>query len=254
MTALKHNLQLVETQFDQAPLEGLPVAWSSGKNYIKCLDSATEEQVKEAIARVVQFHTAAEHALSFAHLTIGRMILDYQARQPVRTSIEEVIDDLDLEESTGKSWKTIAKWARVVQILPEEELNPKLSISALYAAARQKLPDTPSKMQEWQAMRSEILNLAAEDTERRGARWVERKMQEAQERLGLTPIKRNHTTHELMHKACVLYWLDSLEDSDLAIHGITRAHVKDQIYTAELMLRERTVLPEIGEDLYVPLL
>jgi len=210
--------QLVETQFDNAPMAGLPVQWE-GRAYLSFVDptKVTKEQYAEAFDRMVDFTNRADQAATMAKLTIARFVIDWSHRMANFPSTNaESIDDLGLETKLRRSWKTILKWCRVVEVLSPDEIDTRLSMSQLYAAASRSLP-AGARRQDFIEGRKKILLEAANSDQDRGSRWVREQMSELARKTRAPDMPKRVSDRQLLVNSVLVFWLGCWEEHDLEV-------------------------------------
>lgn len=226
--------------------------WSPGGLYIQASEEATAEECAEIALRLGQLSKEVDKTSATVQLSIGRVILDYVARRK-GCSVEQAISELELDQATGRDWRTVAKWARIIEVLSEEEIHEHLTASQLYAAASVAPPKDPKEIIEFRRARKELLERAAENPNFFGYRRIEGALKDFA--LGFKTARktiRRSSDTEVLRRSVLVMWLCNFSDEDLKRMMVDKSTLHGLKAEAENVLYERGLLPFIDDAVILP--
>lgn len=144
-------------------------------------EDATEGELKHVVSRLGAMQGSTEKLDSMLRYFIGRTILTIVAACPIKRTLEEVVDEMNLAELVGRSASTVRNWAYVAKVIPPEDLKA-VSWTVLSEAAAAPPKDTAAAL-EWRKKRQELLEEAAEKPEEFTAKKTRERVKELQTQL-----------------------------------------------------------------------
>lgn len=238
--AITRFRQGLNTIFQNLQVEGITITPEEGLVVAKGTD---HEALSRAVGKLKDVSNINREQRRLLDRYIGQAICAYAALTDC--DWPQAISALNLVETTGRSYKAIAKLPRIVTLLPPEVYDlPGLTTSHYDTATAFKEPSDPSDRAKFGEARVNILRRASENPDERNISWVMMEMRLLQKEFGIEPSRRPPTNDvraafELCSQA-LLEWTDE----DYTTFGITRGQLRDRWEGYKADLIERDLLPE----------
>lgn len=247
-----NRLEALVLSEDGGILRNSPVEWSPHGAYIQARNEATADECREVVSHMGVMSRDTDRLSAALQLSIGRLILDYAARTEHR-SIEQSISELDLEEITKRDWRTIAKWARIIEVLPESQIHKNLTASQLYAAASVQVPEDPRELVKFIEDRHTLLEQASKDPETYSYRRIERDLKDRVSHFPSAKQSFRRTSDlEVLRRSCLVMWIALMDQKQRRRLMIDEATMRDLTFEVENVLYERKLLPSADEPIVLP--
>jgi len=187
---------------------------TSEGNLLILPEDANDGELKHIISRLGAMQGSTERLDSMLRYYIGRTILTIVASCPIKRTLEEVIDEMELAKIVGRYASTVKNGAYVAKVIPPEDLKA-VSWTVLSEAAAAP-PKEPSAALEWRKKRQELLDEAAEKPEEFTAKKTRERVKELQTQLNPStgaerPVRES--TNELLLRYVKLSRLASVAHS-----------------------------------------
>lgn len=222
--------------------------------FVTVRKSVEAEEIPEIIATVQSYQKSTIELSKMLAIAIGSLILAYSAKKKI--SKTQAVDELDVVKTLDQAEKTVLKWARICEVLPEEILQlPHLHISHLDAAVSYSGPENPTKLRKFSESRDLMLREVSADPEGKGKSYVEERMRGFKDRFG-APRKVKESTLEIAKKYIQVVRLLKMNPGAveplLKKASVERKDLSEWARSYEDELIERGTIPAIALDLGIP--
>lgn len=214
--------------------------------FVKVAKTVPDEEIPDIISKIRETQQSSMMLTKVLAISIGSLVLEYSARRKV--SKTQAVDELHLADTLEQADKTILKWTRICERLPEEILSlPDVHLSHLDAAVSYAGPQDPGKLRKFNSERDLMLRELSDDPKGRGKTYVEEFMRGLKDKHGAkrkTLESVQATMTKLIHCYRLLRLSQKVLDPLLEKRKMTRGDLVSWARNFEDELTSRGSIPD----------
>lgn len=237
-------------------MAAFPVEPSPLGRYLGASEGASLQEIGELARLIARWERKGSTLLTYARLSIGKLVTDYVRSYPIPIDYETAIEELDLPDIMDRSVSTISGWARVADRLPETLMDYRLPMTVLSTVAAFPEPQTPMRNKVFTEGREAIVEECLRQS--KSGAWVADKMRSLALKTKAIKPRQHITKQELIRQAMLVFWLYGKPDSELEQliledgNPLSRRELAELREHYELHLIDKQLLPEDGDSVEIP--